>query len=115
MTANSGLLDNFVVGRTYKVEVRPSADSLTYEWQILLLGPDRISDDHYARMVADGYGYPQDITSFFTRATLRTPPITDQQAETIALAWLTAVEGVDPAAVDCLLMLPGSIQRIGQQ
>lgn len=107
----SGLLDDLVVGRTYKVEVRPASDG-TYKWDIRLLGPDRISDDHYARMVADGYQHPQDGTGFHPRATLSTPPVTDEQAREIALTWLTTVEGVAPTSMDCLLMLPGGNERV---
>ena len=114
MTADPGLLENFVVGQTYKVEVQAAADGLSYLWDIRLLGADRISDAHYERMVADGYGYPQETTSFYLRAALTTPPVTDEQAKSLALAWLATVEGVDPEAVDCLLMLPGGNERLGR-
>ncbi|HEV2640782.1 MAG TPA: hypothetical protein VGX23_37025 [Actinocrinis sp.] len=110
----SGLLDNFVIGRTYQVKVSDTGDG-TYKWEIRPLGPDRISDDHYARMVADGYQHPQDTTAFYLRATLVTPPVTDDQAKEVALAWLAAVEGVDSATVDCLLMLPGRNERLGAE
>lgn len=114
MTA-SALLDNLVAGQTYQVTVTPNPGNggRTYHWSICRYGATRIPDGHYARMVADGYTYPQDDYGWLPLATLTTPPVTDEQAKPLALAWLAAVEGADPATVDCLLMLPGSNERIG--
>jgi hypothetical protein len=111
MTAEE-LLENFVIGQTYKIEVKPSYGGVLY-WDISLLGPDRISDGHYARMLADGYEHPQETSAFWPVAVLSTPPMTDEKATDFARKWLTDVRGVIPAEVDCLLMLPGGNTRLG--
>lgn len=117
MTASTSLLADFVADQTYQVVVVPNSQhpDRSFQWTISRWEACRISDDHYVRMVAAGYQYPQDDYGFQTLAILTTPPVTDDQAKEVALAWLAAVEGVDSATVDCLLMLPGRNERLGAE
>ena len=110
------MFHDLVPGSTYQVSVR--LDRLDaggrVQWNIAQLGPIDPEFERVARS-ADPEGrnlFGPDAWN--TRAMLLTPPITGEQVKAVALAWLVAVEGVDPETVDCVFAIfpDGPFERI---
>jgi hypothetical protein len=104
------MADRVLTGHSYRVTL---SKALTHhlggqQWTIVRWQPPIVDSEYryWASMQAEGGADSSSCGSWDIRATLQSRTTTPAQAATIAAAWLINVEGEDPSALDCILVLP---------
>lgn len=102
MTATSDLIADLIEGRTYQVGV--SSEPTGLRWTAFVYG--RIGEG------AAVLGLPADMPVWNEVATRHTPALAADEYRTSALEWLAQLTGRHAEGVDCVLVLPGGVERV---